>query len=211
MLKRSRSAAEDSGAEQMASQKERRGGLGFPDGAPEEFVPESVHLRKVQLPPAANDRGDSAEQLVFVKGRVWLGRCVSPGSEQEATVLPPFLRHAMNAKTACAQMQDDISAAGGVFLFGANGQKVAGINRRNHASTELHDAHLAEAAQDLCSEIELDMLARRRHRGWHGSHGLGANHEVFLLKRHCAWVAESLPQANAMVSKTFSHWKAGFA
>src|ERR1700687_3500161 len=167
MPKRCRSAAEDSGAEQMPSQKERRGGLGFPDGAPEEFLPKSVHLRKVQLSPAANDRGDSAEQLVFVKGRVWLGRGVAPGSEHEATALLPCLRHAMNAKAAGPQVQDDVSEAGGALWFGANSQKVPRINRRNHASAELHDAHLAEAAQDLGSKIELEMLARRRHRGWH--------------------------------------------
>jgi hypothetical protein len=206
MPKRCRSATEDSGAEQVPSQKERRSSFGFSDGATKHSPSERIHVREIDGPPAARNCGDAAEELVLVKGRVRLSRGISPSGEHEATTLAPSARHAMNAEAAIAQVQHDVSGASGVFFAGANGENVARVNRGDHASAQLDDLHVAKAAQHLGRKIELDMLARCRDmRRRCGRDGLARTHEVFLLKWHCAWVADSLPQARAMVSNTFSH------
>ena len=106
----------------------------------------------------------------------------------------------MNEEPTAEQKENDLAAARIGGRFRAHREQVARINRGNHAAAVRDQAHLAETVQHLSGKIEAGFLLRLQSV----SVNERARQEFLRLKRHCACVGESLPQARAIVSNTFS-------
>ena len=135
----------------------RRGVLDAPS---QELGPRAPVGGKLYGPAVAENAGHAAEQLCAVHGRIFLGERIAAGGEHDTVARRPFAHHAVDEKATTEQEQNDFAGARLGNRFGAHGEQIAGINGGNHAAAVGHEAHFAEAVQNLGGEVQASFLLR---------------------------------------------------
>src|SRR4029077_14486936 len=144
--------------------------------------------------------------------RIFVGQGVTASGQDDTVAIAPFADHSMSPEAAFVKGENDLPLARVGNCVRANSEQIAGIDRRNHAAAARDKANFAEFAEDFAGEIKLHGVTSGGWGGRGGGHGgWPGGHESLRLKRHWPWVAESLPQARAMVSNTFSCLNSGLA
>ena len=109
---------------------------------------------------AALNCGDTAEKLTGVDGWIFFGEGVATRGESDAIALGPFARDTMDERSAAEKKENNFAAARVGGCVGADGKKIAGIDRRNHAAAVRDETNFAETVKDFGGEVEPRVMHR---------------------------------------------------
>jgi hypothetical protein len=107
---------------------------------------------------AALNVRDAAEKLAGVDGRIFFGERVTARGEDDAIAFGPFAHDAMNERAATEEKENNFTAARFGCGIGADGEEIAGINRRDHATAVRDEADFAETVEDFGGEVEAGVV-----------------------------------------------------
>jgi hypothetical protein len=114
---------------------------------------------------AAINMRDAAKKLAGVDGRIFFGERVAARGEDDAIAFGPFAHDTMNERAATEKKENNFTAARFGCGIGANGQEIAGINRRDHAAAVSDEADFAETMEDFGGEVEAGVVSGGRACG----------------------------------------------
>jgi len=109
---------------------------------------------------AALNLRDAAEKLAAVDGGIFFGERVAAGGEDDAIALWPFAHDAMDERAATEEKKNNFATARVGYGFGADGEEIAGVDRRNHAAAVGDEADFAETVEDFGGEVEACVVNR---------------------------------------------------
>ena len=155
--------------------------------------------------PRAGQRSYAAKNFAVRNQRIVLGQRVAAQNVNRLRLMIKDADDAMDEEVVGAADQNDVAHNWAITRKGLNGQTVAGKDGWKHTAATGDKTDFREMEQGLNREIKVNFAARFWLVVHHGEEG----HEFFRLKRQEDWVAETLPQARAMVSKTRSCSNAG--
>ena len=115
---------------------------------------------------SALNRGDAAEELAGVDGRIFFGKRVAARGEDDAIALRPFARDAMNERAAAEKEENNFAAASVGSGIGAHCEEITGIDRRNHAAAVRDEADFTEAMEDFGGEVEAGVVSCGSAGSW---------------------------------------------
>jgi hypothetical protein len=152
-------AAREARAKNVSGEQEAREGLGIARG------PAMSPHERARLGDdgdrfaAALNVCDSAEELAGVDGRIFFGKRVTARGEDDAIALWPLAHDAMNERAASEEKENNFAAASVVSGFGADGEEIAGVDRRDHAAAVRDETNFAEAVEDFGGEVEASVVS----------------------------------------------------
>jgi hypothetical protein len=108
---------------------------------------------------AALNVSDAAEKLAGVDGRIFFGERVAARGEDNAIALWPYAHDAMNERPATEEEENNFAAARFGGGIGADGEQIAGIDRRNHTAAKRDETNFTEAMEDFGGEVEARVVS----------------------------------------------------